>query len=74
MRSSYVPTVSCPNCGTTIAYAPSSKPPEHLHLTKVSFVSPCPNKKCMRLVVSDPAEVRWQKVDLDDQTRETLPF
>ncbi len=74
MRISYVPTVKCPNCGTAITYAPSPKPPEHLHLEKVSFVSPCPNNKCMRLVVSDPSEVRWEKVDLDEGGKETLPF
>lgn len=74
MRISFVPTVKCPNCGTTITYAPSPQPPEHLHLRKVSFVSPCPNKKCMRLVVSDPAQIRWEKVDLDEGGKETLPF
>ena len=57
-----------------MTYAPSPTPPEHLHLKKVSFVSPCPNTKCKRLVVSDPAEVRWEKVDLDAGIRETLPF
>lgn len=74
MRISYVPTVQCPNCGTTVTYAPSPTPPEHLHLKKVSFVSPCPNTKCKRLVVSDPADIRWEKVDLDAGIKETLPF
>jgi hypothetical protein len=74
MRISYIPQMDCPNCKTTIRFAPSPQPPEHLHLKKVSFVSPCPNKKCMRLVVADPAEIRWEKVDLDEGPRETLPF
>jgi hypothetical protein len=74
MRISYIPTVDCPNCGTVVTYAPSPQPPEHLHLKKVSFVSPCPNKKCLRLVVSDPADIRWEKVDMDANARESLPF
>lgn len=74
MRTAYVPTVKCPNCQTVITYAPSPQPPEHLHLKKVSFVSPCPNKKCMRLVTANPAEIVWEKVDLDAGQRETLPF
>lgn len=74
MRISYVPTIVCPSCNTTIKFAPSPQPPEHLHLKKVSFVSPCPNKKCKRLVTADPEDVKWIKVDLDEQVRETLPF
>ena len=74
MRISYIPTVKCPNCQTVIRYAPSPQPPEHLHLKKVSFVSPCPNKKCKRLVSADPAEITWEKVDLDEGPREMLPF
>ncbi len=74
MRISYVPTVNCPNCQTVITYAPSPYPPEHLHVKKVSFVSPCPNPKCMRLVTSNPSEIRWEKVDLDEGPRESLPF
>jgi hypothetical protein len=74
MRIAYVPTISCPSCKTSITFAPSPSPPEHLHLKKVSFVSPCPNKKCKRLVVADPEAVTWVKTDLDEVTPEKLPF
>jgi hypothetical protein len=74
MRISFVPTMDCPSCKTVIRFAASPHPPEHLHLKKVSFVSPCPNNKCKRLAVADPSAVRWEKVDFDERTPETLPF
>jgi hypothetical protein len=74
MRISYIPTVTCPTCKTKVTFAPSPFPPEHLHLKKVSFVSPCPNTKCKRLVTADPPDIRWEQVDMDEGPKENLPF
>lgn len=74
MRIMYQPSITCPACGTEIKFNMSPQGPQHLHLKKTSFVSPCPNTRCKRLATADPGKVKWTEVDLDDISQEGLPF